>query len=179
MFTLFIVIVIFAAIVFAIGRLFVYITYRSGGILDGAGVLFLGSLRAIQFVIGFGLLTGIIGSIPFLSFFWFIPFLITIYHLIFAFPLIFGPIMAMVSGFAGSEIINMLPEFMLKYYNKYTGFNTYTIMQYRNRESDIKPDIFLLHEAWENEQFLEDIEKWSEGEIERKPHFEDYYQRSE
>lgn len=69
MFTLIVVIAIFVAIIYGINKLMDFIIYRSGGILEGGIVLFLGALRASQFVIGFGLLTGIVGSILFYHFF--------------------------------------------------------------------------------------------------------------
>lgn len=174
-FTLFIVFLIFITIIYGMGRLIDYITFRSGGILFGTGVLFLGAIRGAQFAIIWGLVTGVIGSIPFISFFWFIPFLITLYHLIFAFPLIFGPIMAMVSGYAGDEILAILPNFMLEYYQKNTPFEIGTLIGYNNREYKDKPYIFLVKEAWDYEDFLDAADKWALGELDEKPHFADYY----
>ncbi|MGV3174601.1 hypothetical protein NKW85_12855 (plasmid) [Staphylococcus simulans] len=174
MFTLIVVIAIFVAIIYGINKLMDFIIYRSGGILEGGIVLFLGALRASQFVIGFGLLTGIVGSIPFLSFFWFIPFLITIYHLIHAFPLILGPFVAIASGFAGNELLGILPNFMINYYHKYLPINLYPLIGYNNREFDEAPGIFLVNEGWENEEFLDAVEKWANGEIDKKPNLLDY-----
>ena len=173
-FTLFIVILVFVGIIYMMGKLIAFIIYRSGGILDGTGVLFLGAIRAAQYVIIWGLVTGIIGSIPFLSFFWFIPFIFTLYNLIFAFPLIFGPVVAIASGYACNEIFKMLPNLMLKYYHNNTLFNIQPLIDFNNRDVDEEPDIFLLKILWEDERFMSDLERWSNGEMKSKPHYVDY-----
>lgn len=83
--------------------------------------------------------------------------------------------MAMVSGYAGDEILAILPNFMLEYYQKNTPFEIGTLIGYNNREYKDKPYIFLVKEAWDYEDFLDAADKWALGELDEKPHFADYY----
>lgn len=165
--------------IYGIGKILNYIVIRSGGIVDGTGVIFYGGLRAIQYIIMLGICTTIISYVPLLSFFWFVPFLILLYYCLFALPLLLGPFAAFIVGFAGNEILGIMPEFMLKYYHNNTPFSMEPMADYLYRRSDVKPSIFLIHEAWENERFLKDVDKWCEGDLERKPYYGDYVEINE